>query len=229
MEELTVKQVFKQLPFAAACFFLSLIFGALFAFFLQNFNKEILEKILSLWSKRILLGVMILGEKFSIAWFILNNLIALLLIVVSCLLILLLPRSQIEFKRFRSFEKRRPKIILSALYIIPIGALTINGFLLSLFSTYVLLNYGKEKFLFAILLTFPHGINEILALLFATSLVLAYLQILKPIILRGNLKLAVKKIKNLIASRVTIFFTILIILLVLFSGVLEGILTMFLK
>jgi uncharacterized membrane protein SpoIIM required for sporulation len=141
----------------------------------------------------------------------------------------LLPRSQIEFKRFRSFEKRRPKIILSALYIIPIGALTINGFLLSLFSTYVLLNYGKEKFLFAILLTFPHGINEILALLFATSLVLAYLQILKPIILRGNLKLAVKKIKNLIASRVTIFFTILIILLVLFSGVLEGILTMFLK
>jgi len=229
MREITVKLVLAQLKTAIKYFLLSIVFGIVSCFLLFKINKEILETILNLWSKRILLGIIFLGEKFSVSWFIANNIIALMLIIVGCLLILILPRSKGRFKKFKDIERQRPKIILSALYIIPLGALAINGFFLSLFFTYILLNFGKEKFLLALALTFPHGTIEILALLFASSLVLAYLKILKPIILKGNLKRAVKVAKRLLASRVTLFFIAIIILLLFFSGIIEGILALLLN
>jgi uncharacterized membrane protein SpoIIM required for sporulation len=228
MQKITVKLVLDQLPIAIKYFFASIIFGASSCFLIFKINKKILEAILNLWSKRILLGIIFFGEKFSLSWFIANNIIALMLVIISFLLILLLPRSKGKFK-FKDIERRRPKIILSALYIIPVGALVINGFFLSLFSTYVLLNFGKEKFFIALALTLPHGTIEIIALLLASSLVLAYLKILKPTILKGNLKQAVKIAKKLLASQVTLFFVVLIILLLFFSGIMEGVLVLLVK
>jgi uncharacterized membrane protein SpoIIM required for sporulation len=78
-------------------------------------------------------------------------------------------------------------------------------------------------------LTLPHGTIEIIALLLASSLVLAYLKILKPTILKGNLKQAVKIAKKLLASQVTLFFVVLIILLLFFSGIMEGVLILLVK
>lgn len=225
-EILTFESVFKKLPYAILYFIAGSALGALISYLLFNLNRNLLEYIMSLWSKRMLGGVAIFGGQYAF-WFILNNIVALMLIIVALLLINRFRTKTPTFligKRFGSLERHHPKITVAGLYIIPIGALMINGFLISLFVTYVLLNYGFSTFTRAVVLLLPHGLSEVLALFLASSLALRYLEILTPSIMGGDR--SVETGKRLLGSRVTLFVMILIIILVLFGGFIEGALVM---
>lgn len=165
------------------------------------------------------------GEKYNTFWFILNNIIALLVVIVASLLILNHVSKTPEFaitKKLKFLEKRRPKIMLTGLYMVPLGALLVNSFLISLFITYVFLNFGFERFFTVVLLLLPHGITEVFALILASSLGLAYLKILSDLILKGKWKFCSKTLKELIGSRVTLLIIIFVIILVIFGGLIEG-------
>lgn len=208
--------VLKYLPRTFFFFTGSILFGFLVGYLLFNFNKNLFEGIINLWSGRILIGFNLFGP----LWFMLNNLIAISLIILAFMLIV-----YIYFKTSKSrLREQHSKITLFGLHIIPFGALFINGFFTSLFSAYILLNYGIEKFAIAFLFQYPHGINEMIALLFATSLSLAYIEVIRPFVLKNDWKNCVEKGKELILSKTTLLFVILILALIIFSGLLEGIL-----
>lgn len=218
--------VLKHLPFVFLWFLFGSAVGFVTSVSLFYSNKELLEFILTVWFKRILFGLKIIGSEHFVFWFILNNLTALLLIFVALILIMMLvfKRKMRFFKRHAIFEKHHPRITLMGLYILPLGALFVNGFLIVLFSTYVLLNYGQEKFITTIMLLAPHGINEIAALFLSSSLGLAYLEILSPLILKRKWSKAIKRGKELLKSKITFIFILLIVILVVFGAFVESIL-----
>lgn len=228
MKKLTIRLVFNQLPRTFLYFIIGSLLGTLTGYILFYTNRELFEFVLTVWRKRIMLGVSFGAQPTF--WFILNNIIALSLVVVASILILLhisKTPTYLFTKKFRRFEKHRPKITLFGLYIIPVGALLVNSFLLSLFAMYVLLNFSFEKFVEVAYLLVPHGINELIALLLASSLGLSYLQILSPLILSKRWKKCVEVGKSLLRSNVTLFFVAVIAILIVFSGFLEGLLGLF--
>jgi len=223
MKKLTYEFVTSQLPKVFLYFLLGSVAGFLLGCFLFNFSRPSYEFILTLWFKRLLFGVKFLGNQY-IFWFILNNFTAMLLAVAASLILLtqVAKRKTYLFaNRFQNLEKRHPKITLFSLYMIPVGALIINGFLISLFLTFVLLN-DFDNFMSILLRLSPHGVGELLALFFAASLGLSYIKILSPLILSRRWNLCIKESKALFFSKVTIFFIFLIAVLVVFSGFLEG-------
>jgi hypothetical protein len=224
MKKLTHLSVIRQLPEVFLYFLMGSVAGFLFGYFLFNFNKSSYEFILTLWFKRLLFGVKFVGNQY-IFWFIINNFTAMLLAIAAALLILtqIARRKDYLFaKRFKFTEKRHPKITLFSLYMIPIGALIINGFLISLFLTFVLLNNGFDQLTLILLKLSPHGVGELLGLFLATSLGLCYIKILSHLILSKKWNLSIKESKKLFFSNVTIFYIFLIAVLVVFSGYLEG-------
>lgn len=231
MKNLKLRFVLKQIPYSILYLLLGLFVGAISSYIFFSLNPYFLKFILGIWFRRILLGIS-LFEEYPAFWFILNNTIALLVIIFASWFILTNISKTPEFlitKKFRRLKKHRGKIILSGLYIIPLGSLLINGFLISLFVTYVFLNFGFDVFAKTLLLLLPHGITESSALLLASSLGFSYLKILSPYILNSKWNLCSKKLKKLLFSRCSLFVIFLIIILVLFSGILEGILSFLIK
>ena len=228
-KKLTFKFVLRQMPYAFLYYLIGSLLGALLGFVLFNLNKELLLFILTAWFKRLMFGLDIFGAKNYTLWFVINNTIALILVVVASVLIMTLVikrRLQLKglkkFDTFRRLEARRPKITLYGIYIVPIGALVINGFLVSLFTAYIFLDMGMSQFVNVAMLLLPHGINELIALLIASSLGLSYIKILSPLIIKRKWEECIKTGKELLGSKVTLFFIVVIALLVLFSGFLEG-------
>jgi len=224
MKKLTHASVIRQLPRAFLYFIIGSVAGFIFGYLLFNFSKPSYEFILTLWFKRILFGVKFVGNQY-IFWFILNNFTAMLLAIAATFIILTQvarKKTYLFAKRFKNLEKSHPKMTLLSLYIIPIGALIINGFLISLFLTFVLLNNGFGNFTLILLKLSPHGIGELFALFLAASLGLSYIKILSPLILSKRWSLCIKESKKLFFSNVTIFYIFLIAVLVVFSGYLEG-------
>ncbi len=228
MEKLTSQFVLRQIPNVLAYFFASFFVSIFTGILIFHLKKSLYEAILSLWFKRLLFGAGFFGNNYSF-WFVLNNIVALLLVVAASALMvfLIMRRKGSRFSgRPRMIERRHPKITLISLYTIPIGALIINGFLIGLLLTYIFLNYGFDKFTTSVLLSLPHGINELLALFLATSLGLTYVKILSPLIINRKWDACRKKAKELLVSNVTLFVVFLIVLLTLFSGFVEGLLTL---
>lgn len=227
MKEISVADVIKYLSVSFFYFILGCSFGMFTGFLLFFFNKTLLQKIIDIFIKRITFGAQYVGS-YKL-WFILNNLFVVLLMVVAVLLVMtvvLRRRRPIKFfKRFARVEENRPKVTLFSLYMIPIGAMMINGFLVTLLLIYTLMNFGYQNFETLFLFLLPHGISEILGLLFSSALALAYLEVLKPYILNRQWEKAKKIGKQLLLSKTTAMVVFLIILLIIFSGFIEGNLT----
>lgn len=224
MKKLTHAYVMRQLPKIFLYFLIGSAAGFIFGYLLFNFSKPFYEFILTLWFKRLLFGAKFVGNQY-ILWFILNNFAAMLLAIAAALVVLTQVarrKTYLFARRFKNLEKSHPKITLLSLYMIPIGALIINGFLISLFLTFVLLNSGFDNFASILLKLSPHGVGELFALFLATSLGLSYIKILSPLILSKRWELSIKESKKLFFSKVTIFYIFLIAVLVVFSGYLEG-------
>jgi len=234
---LTFTFVLRQMPRALLYYIIGSLLGAAAAFALFAIDKNLLEFILTVWFKRLLLGLTLLGSKNYTLWFVINNIAALTLVVAASVMIMMLVlrrrtrRTGLKifkrFDRFQNIEERRPRITLFGIYIVPIGALLVNSFLISMFATYVLMNMGYNYFVNVVMLLLPHGINEIVALLMASSIGLAYIKILSPFILARRWDDCIKLGKSMLKSRVTFFFMTLIAILVVFSAFLEGALGLF--
>jgi len=224
MRKFTLGFVLRQLPASLLYLTLGFVIGFYSGYFLFRLNKSFYESLLTVYSQRILLGVNFFGNNYAL-WYILNNMIALMLIIVAIILIIIYRSKTPTFllsEKIKILQKYRPKMLLTGLYMIPVGVPMVNGFLVSFFITYTLLNFGFNRLVMALFLILPHGMNELLALLFASSLGLAYLKILSPFILQGKWNVCTRTGKQLLGSRVTIFVVILICILVIFGGLLEG-------
>lgn len=223
MEKISISDVIKNLRITFLYFITGCLAGVLIGFLLFFVDKTLLKKIIDLFTRRITFGLQYIGS-YKV-WFILNNLVVMLLMIASVIFMVTLffrKREPIKlFKRFRRIEEK-PKVTLFSLYIIPIGALLINGFLVSMLLIYVLMNFGFQNFKTLFLLMLPHGINEVLGLMLSSSLGLAYLKVLKPYILKKQWKDVRKIGKQLLLSRTTLIIAIWIVLLIIFSGFLEG-------
>ncbi len=229
MQNLTFPFVLQQLKAVAFLFLIGLVLGAIAGFILYNFGIDFYSFIISSWSQRLLFGMRILGEKYSTLWFIANNTMALFIIVFALVMIVThISKDPVRgVNKFREFEKERPKITVVGLYMLPVGALLINSFLVSLFVTYVYLTRGFDSFFTALSFIVPHGINEIAALFMASSLALAYVKILSKLIMKKKWYMVKDTAKNLVESRVSLTFFIIIAILIVFSGFVEGILASF--
>jgi uncharacterized membrane protein SpoIIM required for sporulation len=179
----------------------------------------------------------LVGEKYYTLWFILNNLVVMLVVIAASVFILTRISSRPRFlekkfkgfknfSKFRNVERRRPKMTLFSLYMVPVGALILNGFLIALFATYVFLTYGQNSFT-ALALLVPHGINEVIALILAASLGVSYLKVMSPLILRGNMKGAIAVGGRLLRTKATFYVIVIILTLIVFSGFVEGALSLF--
>jgi len=178
---------------------------------------------LQLWLTRTIFGAKFLDYHYS-TWFAINNLATIVVMVVGVLFIMFLMSKRRRFasNRFAAYEKHHPKMTLVSLYMIPVGAVFINSFLIGFLLAFAYLNFGFSEFAIIASSLFPHGINEILALLFASSLGLAYLKIIEPLVLKNKLNEAIQIGKKLIFSRTTFYILAFIIILILFSAFLEG-------
>jgi hypothetical protein len=173
------------------------------------------------WSHRLLLGTQVLGP----FWFAVNNLMALLLLITASVLILVNVTKTPTFlltRRFRALRRYRSRAILIGLYLVPVGALLINGFLLTLFLTWVWLDLGWPSAQLALTLIIPHGMAELFALILAASLGLAYLEILTPLVRAERWQAAAQMGKELLTSRTTLFIGAIILTQLIFSGLIEG-------
>jgi uncharacterized membrane protein SpoIIM required for sporulation len=112
---------------------------------------------------------------------------------------------------------------------IPIGALVINGALISLFLTYVLLSSGFGTFSTAFALMIPHGVNEFVALVLASSYGLAYIHLIEPFVLKRNWKNITRTSRQFFFSQTTYVFIVLILVLIVFGGFIEGSLSVLVK
>jgi uncharacterized membrane protein SpoIIM required for sporulation len=213
-----------------AYFIIGSLLGSGIASFLFMLDKNLIDVILSAWFKRMTFGLKYFNGDYKL-WFITNNLVAILMIVVALLLIItmFLRKRKFHISYFRKYERENPKITLYSLYMIPIGALIINGALVSFFLTFIFLSQGIEKFSTALVLMMPHGVNEFIALILACSYGLAYIKLIKPLVLKRDWKGIVKMNKRVFYSQTTVIFIILIIIVVAFSGFIEGSLTALVK
>lgn len=223
MNRFTLSYVLKFIPSTLKYLFFGFLSGAVFGFILFHVNKDLYQEILQTWFKRILFGAALLQNQYTL-WFIANNLIALFIAIVGIVLLLILisRRKRFTSNRFAAFERHHPKITLASLYMIPIGVVFINSFLITLFLTYTFLNDGFQNLMLIFVAIFPNGINEILALVFASALGLSYLNIMKPLILKNRMREAIKVGKKLTFSKTSLYIFILIVILIVFAAFLEG-------
>jgi len=224
----TPRSVLSQMPLAFVYYFIGACLGTVAGFALFFTFPDLLAMFIKMWVHRLTIGVQLLNGNYTLR-FIVNNLVALMMVVVMSvfMFVFILRKHKVRFKSLEGMERHNPKITLFSAYMLPIGALLINGFLVNLFITYTLFTYGIEKTTSAVLLMVPHGVNELVALLIATSLGLSYLKILAPMIRRKQFGKAIKTGKALLKSKTTMLFIVLILLLVVFSGFVEGVLTYF--
>lgn len=230
MKEISIDDVVKNLGLSFFYFISGCSTGVFAGFILFKFDNSLLQLLIEFFVKRITFGEKYVGS-FKL-WFILNNLVVLLLIVASTALLMsmfLRKRRPVFFKRFKNMEKNRPQVTLYSMYMIPIGSLFINGFLVCLLLIYTLMNLGFAEFKTTFLLLLPHGFTEVLALVFAASLGLVYLEVLKPYVLSKKWDEARKIGRHLLFSKTTLTFVVLIIFLAVFSGFIEGSIINFLK
>jgi len=245
--EFGVNAVLKEVPRAFAYFLIGAVSGAVAGEILFAFNNALFAFIIELWSRRLLFGLdfitKLTGGKNYTLWFVVNNLAVMLVVIAASVFILtrissrnrlLEKRLEKRFgsrfknlKKFRDIEKRRPRMTVNSLYMIPVGALIVNGFLIALFAMYVFLNYSAENFSRAILLLLPHGINEIAALVLASSLGLSYLKIISPMVMKGRMNEAIKVGGQLLKTKATFYILAIIFMLIVFSGFIEGTLSLF--
>ena len=222
MKKLDFKLVLKKMPLSLLYFAFGYLLGFLVTPILFFLNRSFLEFILNVWSRRILFGINFFPRGY---WFILNNLFVLALAIVSVLLIAMYVTKTPDYrltKKFKVSKKKRTKIVLFGLYLIPAGSLTLNSFLISLFLTYISLNFGILKFLELARLLLNYAFFELLALFLATSLGFAYLEILSPFILKESWKKCKEIGKRLLFSRTTALTLSLVFALVVIAGILEG-------
>lgn len=223
MERFTFGFVLGFVPKALKYLIYGFISGLVFGIFLFYVNKSLYQSLLQSWSNRLLFGVQLLNNHYT-TWFILNNLVAMITAIMGILLILLLIKRRRHMKRnrFELFEKHHPRMTLLSLYMIPIGAVFINAFFVSILLTYVYLSSGYTELLRAVLILLPNGLNEILALLFASSLGLSYLKIIEPLILKGKWERTIDVSKKLVFSKTSLYFILFIVILIVFAAYLEG-------
>jgi len=224
ISKISIQDVIRHLAISFFYFVVGCSFGVFIGFVLFFSNKVLFQQVIDLFLKRITFGIQYFGN-YKL-WFILNNLVVIFLMITGILLMMtmfLRKRKSIKIfnTRFRRIQER-PEITLFSLYMIPLGALFINGFLVSLLLAYTLLNFGFQKFEGLFLILLPHGINEILGLLFSSALGLSYLEVLKSYILNRRWDEAKKIGKRLLLSKTTVLVVIWIIILIIFSGFLEG-------
>lgn len=223
MEEISLSDVLKNFGLTLFCFAFGCFLGVFIAFTFFYLNQALFTNLIKFFSERIIFGAQYVGS-YKL-WFIINNLFVTLLLVASSVFmmsLMLRRRRPKYFKGFKNMEIRRPKVTLYSLYIIPIGALIINGALVSMILVYGLLNFGYSSFKTAFLLLLPHGMSEILSLIFASSIGLAYLEVLKPYILKRQWGKAREIGRKLLFSNTTLFVVVCIAILVIFSGYIEG-------
>ena len=226
-EKIIFRDVVAQLPFSFLYFAVSSVAGFATGLVLSAANKEWLDYLIQLWIRRTTFGLEYFDGNYKL-WFIANNLVAMLMILVGIMLLAMMimrrkyvARNSMQWKA-RRFERNHPRVTLFSFYMLPIGALAINGFLISLFLSYSYLSFATEKFITSFLLLLPHGVSELLALFIASSLGLVFIKKMRPYILSGEWPKAVGASKNMLRSRATIIIVIFIILLILFSGFIEG-------
>ena len=213
---------------------LYLLIGALLGSGIGSFlfaaDRKIIDSILSFWFKRMMFGLEYVGNDYRL-WFILNNLMAFLMIIIAIFLIIFMFMKKKKFGNnyFKSYEEEHPIITLYSLYMMPIGALIINGALVSLFLTFTFLDGGFVKFSTALSLMMPHGLNEFIALILASSYGLAFIQTIEKLVLKKKWKEIRKISKKIFLSQITLLFIIFIIILVFFGGIAEGTLSLLLK
>ena len=202
---------------------LGFILGAIFGYFLFYVSRSFYEFILSSWFQRIMFGAKYLDNQYTL-WFVINNFLALTLAIVGGMFLLInIGKKRSTFSnRFKSYERYHPKVTVFSLYMLPIGAILINSFLISLFLIFAYLNNGYQTFLLSVGALVPHGVNEIFALVLASSLGLSYVKILEPIIMKKKWEEAIKTGKQMVFSKTTLYIFIFIAILILFSAFLEG-------
>jgi hypothetical protein len=199
------------------------LFGIGLTYFLHVFNPVVLEILVRVWSERLLLGMRL----FGVTWFILNNVLAMFLLLTACFLILIWVTKTPEYyltKVFKRARKYRARLIWFGLRLIPMGALFVNSFLITLLLSWVWLKFGSGVALNIALLLLPHGLNELIALVLATSLVLAYLHVLSPFVLAERWKEAARQAKSLLVAKPTLVIALIILAQLTLSGAIEGVL-----
>ena len=226
MKEISLSDVIKNFGISIFYYAVGSSLGVFVGFLLSAINKSFFQRVIQVLVERTTFGEQYVGS-YKL-WFIINNFFVLFLIVASSVFMMNLvlrkrrPKYFNKFKRFERFEKNRPQVTMFSLYMIPIGALIINGALISLLLTYALTNFGYKQFEATFILLVPHGLSEVLALIFATSIGLAYLEVLKPYILSKKWDEARKIGRELLFSKVTLIVVFFIALLIIFSGYIEG-------
>ncbi|MBS3055232.1 MAG: stage II sporulation protein M [Candidatus Aenigmarchaeota archaeon] len=202
---------------------LGFVIGAICGYLLFYANRPFYEFILKSWFQRILFGAKYLDNQYTL-WFVINNFLALTLAIVGGMFLLMsIGRRRFAFSnKFKSFERYHPKVTMFSLYMLPIGATFINSFLISLFLVFTYLSRGYDIFLLSVNALVPHGINEIFALILASSLGLSYVKILEPIIMKKRWEEAIKLGKQMVLSKTSFYVFLFIAILILFSAFLEG-------
>jgi len=229
MESFDFGLIIKQVRNSLAYFFIGIFFGSAISSFLFLLDENMLEKILNLWFERTTFGVKYFGD-YRI-WFIANNLFALFMVIISLVIItsIFLRKRKLHHSYFADYENKHPIVTLYSLYMMPVGALLINGAIVSLFLTTILLRDGMEKFSTALSLITPHGLYEFLALILVASYSLSYIQIIKPLVLKKDWKGIKKASKKIFFSNTSMVFIFMIVILVVFGGIIEGSLSLLLK
>ena len=230
MEKTYFKSIILQMRNSLAYFVIGALLGSGISSILFIIDKNLVEIIINAWLKRVTFGLKYFGGNYKL-WFITNNLVALLMIVVALVLIIcmFIRRRNTGILFFKRYEKENPRITLYSLYMIPIGALIINGALIFFFLTYILWSQGVENFSTALALMMPHGVNEFIALILVSSYGLVYIKMIKPFVLKRDWGSIKKTSKRLFFSQTTVVFIVIILILVVFSGVVEGSLSLLVK
>lgn len=225
MKGFSLSRVLRETPKVFLYYILGSIAGLAFGYLMFAADRSSLEALLNMWSKRLLLGIELGGGDWNALWFILNNLAVMLVVIGASVFILVqISRKPLMIRKFKRFREP-PKMTMFGLYIVPIGAMVLNGFLIAMFASYIYLAYGIESFTSAVVLMIPHGINEILALTLACSLGIASINAIKPYVMKGQSEKAIKVGKSILRSKATFYILIIIATLIVFSGMVESLLS----
>ncbi|MFH0711357.1 MAG: hypothetical protein V1944_02155 [Candidatus Aenigmatarchaeota archaeon] len=230
MEKFDLGLVLRQLPKAVTYLIIGFILGATVGYFLFSISRASYEVILSSWFKRVMFGAKLLNNQY-VLWFIINNFVALILAIAGGVLIITnIGRKRAGYsKRFQVFEKHHPKVTMFSLYMLPIGALLINSFLIAFFLMYVYLSRGYDQLIQSLSVLSLNGITEMLALVLAASLGLSYVKVLEPFIMKRKWKESIGLGKKVVWSKTSFYVFVLIAILIVFSAYAEGIGVLLLK
>jgi hypothetical protein len=184
-----------------------------------SFNPTYLDALVELFSRRLLLGMPLLGT----SWFVFNNLLAFLSLIAGCGLILLGVTKTPEYliTSLKGMRSYRSRIILLGLHILPKGAAFLNAFVTGLLLTWSWFRLGVGV-VRIIALLIPHALNELVALVLITSLVLAHVKLLSTLILEERWADARQRLKELMGSSTSCALILIVLIQVLLSGLIEA-------